>query len=85
MVEHIRDPNKIEQANVMREAKKCVKKVFTFSRSKGKVRARLVSCRLFVISLNYSIRGCVFCGGFLLTSYMRAGLRIEQRSPPRRD
>ena len=43
MVEHTRDPKKIEQANVMREARKCVKKVSTFGRSEGEVRARLVS------------------------------------------
>lgn len=43
MVEHTRDPKKIEQANVMREARKCVKKVSNFGRSEGEVRARLVS------------------------------------------
>jgi hypothetical protein len=30
MIEHTRDPKKIEQANVMRETKKYVKKVSTF-------------------------------------------------------
>ena len=43
MLDHCRDPKKIEQANVMREARKCVKKVSTFGRSEGEVRARLVS------------------------------------------
>ena len=43
MVELTRDPRKIYQANVMREARKCVKKVSTFGRSEGEVRARLVS------------------------------------------
>ena len=43
MVELTRDPHKISQANVMREARKCVKKVSTFGRSEGEVRARLVS------------------------------------------
>ena len=33
MVELTRDPRKIEQTNVMREARKCVKKVSTFGRS----------------------------------------------------
>jgi hypothetical protein len=33
MVEHIRNPKKIEQANVIREARKCVKNVSTFERS----------------------------------------------------
>ena len=48
MVEHTRDPKKIEQANVMREARKCVKKVSTFGRSEGKVRARLVNYHIFL-------------------------------------
>ena len=43
MVEHIRNSKKIEQTNVMREAKKCVKKVSTSGQSEGEVRARLVS------------------------------------------
>ena len=43
MIEHIRDPKKIEQANVMREIRKCVKFFLTFSRSEGEVRIRLVS------------------------------------------
>ncbi len=43
MVELTRDPRKISQANVMREARKCVKRVSTFGRSEGEVRARLVS------------------------------------------
>ena len=43
MVEHIRNPKKIEQANVMREARKCVKKMSTFGQSEGEMRARLVS------------------------------------------
>ena len=38
IVEHIRDPKKIEQANVMRNAQKCVKNVSTISRSEGEVR-----------------------------------------------
>ena len=42
MVELTRDPHKIDQANVMREARKCVRKVSTFGRSEGEVRARLV-------------------------------------------
>jgi hypothetical protein len=32
MVEYTRDPKKIEQANVMREARKCVEKVSIFGR-----------------------------------------------------
>lgn len=44
MIKNTRDPKKIEQAHVMREARKCVKKVSTFGRSEGEVRARLVSC-----------------------------------------
>jgi hypothetical protein len=43
MVEHTRDPKKIEQANVMRETRKCVKKISTFGRSESEVQARLVS------------------------------------------
>jgi hypothetical protein len=43
MVEHTRDPKKIEQANVMRGAWKCVKKNLTFGRSEGEVRVWLVS------------------------------------------
>ena len=50
MVEITRDPKKIEQANVMREARKCVKKVSTFGRSEGEVRARLVSTFPIAIS-----------------------------------
>ena len=38
IVEHTRDPKKIEQANVMRKAHKCVKNVSTISRSEGEVR-----------------------------------------------
>ena len=45
MVELTRDPRKIEQANVMREARKCVKKVSTFGRSEGEVQARLAGLR----------------------------------------
>ena len=69
----------------MRKVRKCDKKESMFGRSEGEVRARLVSCRLFLVSLNYSIRECMLMGGFLLTSYMRAGLRIEHRPPPRQD
>ena len=43
MVEHTRDPKKIEQVNVMREARKCVKKLSTYGRPEGEVWARLVS------------------------------------------
>ena len=43
MVEYTRDPKKIEQTNVMREAKKCVKKISIFGRSEKEVRARLVN------------------------------------------
>lgn len=85
MVEHSRDLKKIEQTNVMREAMKCIKKVSTFGRSEGEVQARLVNCLLFLVSLNHNIRVYMFVEGFFFTSYMRAGLRIEQRSPPRRD
>ena len=85
MVEHTRDPKKIEQPNVMQEARKCVKNVSTFGGSEGEVRARLVSCHVFLVSLNHNIRVCMFVGGSLLTNYMRAGLGIEQRSPSRRD
>jgi len=49
MVELTRDPRKIEQANVMREARKCVKKVSTFGRSEREVRARLVSSYLVLV------------------------------------
>lgn len=64
MVEHT--PKKIEQANVMREARKCFKKVSTFGRSEGEVQARLVSCRLFLASLNHSIRVRMFVKGFFV-------------------
>jgi hypothetical protein len=49
MVELTRDPRKIEQANVMREARKCVKKISTFGRSEGEVRARLVNSYLVLV------------------------------------
>jgi hypothetical protein len=50
MVEHTRDPKKIEHANVMREARKCMKKISTFGRSDGEVWARLVSTLTISIS-----------------------------------
>ena len=46
MVEHTRDPKKIDQTNMTREAKRCVKKVSTFGRSEGEVRAKLISCHV---------------------------------------
>lgn len=55
MVEHIRDPKKIEQANVIREAKKYVKNVSTFEHSEWEVRARLVSCHVFIVLIQMCI------------------------------
>lgn len=83
IVEHTHDLKNIEQANVMREARKCVNKISTFERSEGEVRARLVSCHVFLVSLNHNIRIYMFIGYFLLTNYMCIGLIIEQR--PRQD
>lgn len=79
MVEHTRDPQKIEYANVMRETIKYVKNVYTFRRSEGEVRTRLVRCHVFLVSFNHNILLCMFVRDFLLTSYMHASLKIEQR------
>ena len=72
MVEHTRDLKKIDHANVIQEAMKCVNKVSMFGRFKEEVRERLVSYYVFIISLNHNIRVCIFVKVFLLTSYMRA-------------
>lgn len=65
IVEHTRDSKKIEHANVMRNVKKCIKKVSTFGRSEEEVQARLVGCHLILVSLNHSIQVCMFVRGFL--------------------
>lgn len=55
IVEHTRDPKKIEHANVMQEARKCVKKVTTFGWFAKEVRARLVSSLEFLFEFFFNI------------------------------
>ena len=55
MVEHTHDPNQVEPNNVMREARKCVQEASTPGRSEGEMRARMVSCHVFLVSFHLSI------------------------------